>query len=87
MKLSLSCLVDLPDDFFERSKAAVHVKAPWDSFVESLNNSGVQYEAKLEELNGATAPSDAPKKKRGRRTKAEMAAAAAATSEPPVQTW
>jgi hypothetical protein len=83
-QLLFTCLVDLPDDFFEKSAAAVHVKEPVEAFRQSLTASGLKFETSLEEVKERQpkAPRAVTGKRRGRRSKAEMAAAAAAAAQP-----
>lgn len=60
-QISMTCLVDMPEDLFEQSAMALKVKPAWEAFLTALKESKVPHSVKLDVI-----VLDGPRKRTGK---------------------
>lgn len=76
-QLTLECIVDVPDDAFDRNDILTQIKEPWRALTNLLEHNGVKYQSKSDITNEST-PKPVSGAKRGRKPKVQSVTAEAA---------
>lgn len=67
-QLTLECIVEVPDDEFDRNDIVTQIKEPWRALTNLLEHNGVKYQSKSGITNDSN-PKPVTGAKRGRKPK------------------